>query len=94
MSRIGQMSGERTDARKVDGRSERQTDGEDQHSAWPWRGNFYQIQEICYKTTIYQDKMISTKLAIILLNRLVPRDCWLVVVLGQNEHCHGPWDAQ
>jgi hypothetical protein len=30
MSRIGQMSGERTDARKADGRSERQTDGEDQ----------------------------------------------------------------
>jgi hypothetical protein len=34
MSRIGQMSGERTDARKADGRSERQTDGEDQQS---WR---------------------------------------------------------
>jgi hypothetical protein len=30
MSHIGQMSGERTDARKADGRSERQTDGEDQ----------------------------------------------------------------
>jgi hypothetical protein len=32
MSRIGQMSGERTDARKADGRLERQTDGEDQHT--------------------------------------------------------------
>jgi hypothetical protein len=32
MSRIGQMSGERTDARKADRRSERQTDGEDQHT--------------------------------------------------------------
>jgi hypothetical protein len=25
---------------------------------------------------------------------LVPRDCWLVVVLGQNERCHGWSDAQ
>jgi hypothetical protein len=34
MSRIGQMSGEQTDARKADGRSERQTDGEDQQGVY------------------------------------------------------------
>jgi hypothetical protein len=33
-------------------------------------------------------------LAIILLVRLVPQDCWLVVVLGQNEHRHGWWGGQ
>jgi hypothetical protein len=34
------------------------------------------------------------QLAIILILRLLSRDCWLVVVLGQNEHCHGQSDAQ
>jgi hypothetical protein len=34
-------------------------------------------------------------LAIILILRLVPRDCWLVVVLvGQKDLCHGRLDAQ
>jgi hypothetical protein len=33
-------------------------------------------------------------LAIMVLLRLVPRDCWLVVVLVQNEHCHARSDAQ
>jgi hypothetical protein len=33
-------------------------------------------------------------LAIMVLLRQVPRDCWLVVVLGQDEHCHGQWDTQ
>jgi hypothetical protein len=33
-------------------------------------------------------------LAIMVLLRLVPRDCWLVVVLAQNEHYHGRSDAQ
>jgi hypothetical protein len=33
-------------------------------------------------------------LAIILILRLLPRYCWLVVVLGQNERCHGRSDAQ
>jgi hypothetical protein len=28
------------------------------------------------------------------LLRLVPRDCWLVVVLAQNERYHGRSDAQ
>jgi hypothetical protein len=32
--------------------------------------------------------------AIILLLRLVPWNCWLVVVLVQNDHCHGQWGAQ
>jgi hypothetical protein len=32
--------------------------------------------------------------AIILLLRLVVRDCWLVVVLGKNERCHGRLNAQ
>jgi hypothetical protein len=27
-------------------------------STWPWWGNFYQIQERSYKTTIYPDKII------------------------------------
>jgi hypothetical protein len=33
-------------------------------------------------------------LATILILRLVLRYCWLVVVLGQNERCHGRLDAQ
>jgi hypothetical protein len=34
------------------------------------------------------------QLPIILLLRLgVPWDSWLVVALGQSEHCHGPLDA-
>jgi hypothetical protein len=33
-------------------------------------------------------------LAIMVLLRLVPRDCWLVVVLAQNERYHGWSDAQ
>jgi hypothetical protein len=33
-------------------------------------------------------------LAIMVLLRLVPRDCWLVVVLAQNERYHGRSDAQ
>jgi hypothetical protein len=37
---------------------------------------------------------IHRLLAIILILRLVPRYCWLVVVLGQNERCHGRSDAQ
>jgi hypothetical protein len=28
-------------------------------------------------------------IAILLLPRLVPRDCWLVVILGQKERCYG-----
>jgi hypothetical protein len=39
-------------------------------------------------------KKIHRLIAIILLVRLVPPDCWLVVVLDQNEHCHGWSDAQ
>jgi hypothetical protein len=35
-------------------------------------------------------KKLRRLLAIILILRLVPRYCWLVVVLGQNERCHGP----
>ena len=31
---------------------------------------------------------------IIVLLRLAPRDCWLVVVLGQDEGCHGQRNAQ
>jgi hypothetical protein len=33
-------------------------------------------------------------LAIMVLLRLVPRDCWLVVALAQNERYHGWSDAQ
>jgi hypothetical protein len=33
-------------------------------------------------------------LAIMVLLRLAPRDCWLVVALGQNERHHGWSDAQ
>jgi hypothetical protein len=33
-------------------------------------------------------------LHIILLLRLMRQDCWLVVVLGQTERCHGWIDAQ
>ena len=33
-------------------------------------------------------------IGIIVLLRLVPRDCWLVVVLGQNECCHGRSDVK
>jgi hypothetical protein len=32
-------------------------------------------------------------LAIMVLRRLVPRDCWLVVVLAQNERYYGRLDA-
>jgi hypothetical protein len=39
-------------------------------------------------------KKLRRLLAIILILRLVPRYCWLVVVLGQNERCHGRSDAQ
>jgi hypothetical protein len=37
--------------------------------------------------------MDSALLAIILLLRLGSPDCWLVVVLSQNENRHGRWDA-
>jgi hypothetical protein len=63
-------------------------------STWPWWGNLYPIREKCNEITIYCDTIIWTILANILLLRLVPRDCWFVVVLGQNEHCHGQSDAQ
>jgi hypothetical protein len=33
-------------------------------------------------------------LAVMVLRRLAPRDCWLVDVLGQIERCHGWPDAQ
>ena len=33
-------------------------------------------------------------LAIIVFHRLVPQDCWLVVVLAQNERYHGWSDGQ
>jgi hypothetical protein len=33
-------------------------------------------------------------LAIMVLLRLVLKDCWLAVALGQTERCHGPSDAQ
>ena len=62
-------------------------------STWPWWGIFHQIREITYKTTIYRDK-IYRLLAIIVFHRLVPQDCWLVVVLAQNERGHGRSDGQ
>jgi hypothetical protein len=33
-------------------------------------------------------------LAIVVLLRLAPQDCWLVVALGQTECCHGRSDVQ
>jgi hypothetical protein len=56
-------------------------------------GYFYQIQE---KATRQQSTEIRLHrlLAIILILRLVMWYCWLVVVLGQKEHCHGQSDAQ
>jgi hypothetical protein len=36
----------------------------------------------------------KSSLSLFYILRLVPRYCWLVVVLGQNERCHGPLDAQ
>jgi hypothetical protein len=63
-------------------------------STWPWRGILYQIQK--KKATRQQSTEIKVYglLAIMVLLRLVPRDCWLVVVLAQNERYHGRWDAQ
>jgi hypothetical protein len=48
------------------------------------------------EVTIQQSTKIKLHriLAIIFILRLVPGYCWLVVVLGQNERCHGPSDAQ
>jgi hypothetical protein len=37
---------------------------------------------------------LNRQLAIILILRLVPRYCWLVIVLGQNENTHVWSDAQ
>jgi hypothetical protein len=61
-------------------------------STWPWWGIFHQIRE---KATRQQSTVIKTYgiLAIMVLLRLAPLDCWLVVVLGQNERCHGRSDA-
>jgi hypothetical protein len=39
-------------------------------------------------------KICGLLLAIMVLLRLVPRDCWLVVVLAQNERYHGWSDVQ
>jgi hypothetical protein len=48
------------------------------------------------EATIQQSTKIKLHrlIAIIFILRLVPRYCWLVVVLGQNERCHDRSDAQ
>jgi hypothetical protein len=39
-------------------------------------------------------KTLYGLVSIMVLLRLAPRDCWLIVVLGQDEGCHGQWNAQ
>jgi hypothetical protein len=39
-------------------------------------------------------KLYGLLVPIIVLLRLAPRDCWLVVVLGQDEGCHCQWNAK
>jgi hypothetical protein len=63
-------------------------------STWPWRGNFYIFKKEATRQQSTEIKL-HRLLVMISILRLVPRDCWLLVlVLGQNECSHGWSDAQ
>jgi hypothetical protein len=62
-------------------------------SPWPWWGIFYQILKEATRQQSIEIKIYGL-LAIMVLLRVVSRDCWLVVVLAQNEHYHGRSDAR
>jgi hypothetical protein len=61
----------------------------------PWYGGVFFTK---FKEEATRQQSTETKiyglLAIMVLLRVVSRDCWLVVVLAQNERYHGRLDAQ